>query len=211
METERNEQLYDAWSESYDQVENPTRDLEARAARTVLGGVLLGKVIELGCGTGKNTTWLAEMAESVIATDISPKMQSLAKERVGEKNVRFEIVDLTRPWPFENKTYDTITTSLVLEHIENLSHIFGEAARILMPSGQFYICELHPFKQYIGSKARFENNGNRFTLDCFTHNVSDYLSAAAVSGFALERLDEWFDGDDRETIPRLISFVFKRC
>lgn len=210
METSRNKDLYDAWSRSYDDVVNPTRDLEARAIRDVLGQGPLGNVIELGSGTGKNTTWLAERAVSVIATDLSPAMQFVAKEKVTQANVRFEIVDLTKPWPLANGAADTITASLVLEHIENLAHIFDEAARILAPDGKFYICELHPFKQYLGSKARFEQNGNTITPDCFTHNISDYLSSAKASGFETERVDEWFDEDDRREVPRLISFVFKR-
>jgi len=44
--------------------------------------------------------------------------------------------------------------------------------------------------------------------ECFQHHVTDYTKAATTNGFAISRIDEWFDDNDRTTTPRLISFVF---
>ena len=52
-----NRQAYNLWSETYDTVENKTRDLEARALRESVAGENLD-ILEIGCGTGKNTEWL---------------------------------------------------------------------------------------------------------------------------------------------------------
>ncbi|HEV8590901.1 MAG TPA: hypothetical protein VGQ55_02280, partial [Pyrinomonadaceae bacterium] len=76
--------------------------------------------------------------------------------------------------------------------------------------GHFYICELHPVKQYAGNKARFETDDGVRVLDCFVHNVTDYTNAAVANGFSISRIEEWFDDGDRTQIPRLISFLFKR-
>ena len=210
MDTTGNKQLYDKWSATYDTVENPTRDLERAACTETLSRIDLGRVLELGCGTGKNTGWLSERAASVVAADISPEMQSLARTKIASPNVDFQITDITKPWTFLREPVDLITASLVLEHIDHLGDVFGEAANALNIRGRFYVCELHPFKQYAGSKARFETDGGTEILDCFTHNVSDYLLAAEANGFVIERLDEWFDDGDRSSIPRLISFLFRR-
>ena len=86
----------------------------------------------------------------------------------------------------------------------------SEAARTLKPNGYFFISELHPAKQYFGSKARFEINQQTISPDCFTHHVSDYFSTALNNGFCCKELDEWFDGNDRALTPRLISFLFKK-
>lgn len=207
--TELNRKLYDEWSATYDEVENPTRDLEAKACRELLGAIGLGRVLELGCGTGKNTAWLAENADRVTAVDLSPEMQAAARSRVTAGNVDFKIADLAGDWGLGEERFETVTASLVLEHIEDLNKIFENAAASLTAGGRFYICELHPFKQYAGSKARFETESGTKVLDCFVHNVSDYLDAARNNGFELERLDEWFDGGDRNSVPRLISFLFR--
>ena len=205
-----NRQLYNTWSTTYDAAENKTRDLELLAGQNILASVPFETVIELGCGTGKNTVWLAEKAQRVTAVDLSEEMQAKAKAKVKRENVVFKEADITKPWNFGDEKTNLITSGLVLEHIENLKFIFSEAFRHLSENGHFYICELHPFKQYAGSKARFETDEGTKILECFTHHVSDYVTAALENDFSLIRLDEWFDDDDRRALPRLISFLFKK-
>ena len=204
------QKLYDQWSATYDIVENPTRDLEKIACETTLGDISFSRVIELGGGTGKNTSWLAERAVKVLSVDFSSEMQAVARTKVRDENVEFRIADVREPWAFDDFGPDVITCSLILEHVENLDPIFQQARSTLVAGGRFYICELHPFKQYEGSKARFESEDGVQMTECFQHHVTDYTSAALASGFSIERMDEWFDDDDRTTTPRLISFVFAK-
>lgn len=201
--------LYDKWSATYDDVENKTRDLEKHACESVLSNVDFESVVELGGGTGKNTAWLARSAKRVISVELSPDMQAAAKSKITETNVEFCLADIRDDWNFITDNVDLITCSLILEHIDDLGHVLKNAAASLKPNGCFYVCELHPFKQYIGSKARFDADGKTHVLDCYRHHVSDYTQAAAAAGFTIAKLDEWFDDDDREQIPRLISFLFK--
>ena len=200
-------QLYDEWSATYDAVVNPTRDLEKLACESLLGGLKFGRVLELGGGTGKNTSWLAERTRELVSVDLSPEMQAVAQAKVTAANVEFRIGDVAGVWDFGER-FDLITCSLILEHVEDLSHIFREAVRAMVPGGRFYVCEMHPYKQYAGSKARFETVEGLKIVECFTHHVSDYTNAALAAGFSIERIDEWFD--DRDGMPRLMSFVFKR-
>lgn len=202
------QKLYDQWSATYDAVENPTRDLEKIACETVLSSIPFRRVIELGGGTGKNTGWLADRAEELLSVDFSEEMQAVAKTKVTKENVEFRIVDVRETWSFGDFEADLITCSLILEHVEKLEHVFAQASATLARGGRFYICELHPFKQYEGSKARFETDDGVQVTECFRHHVSDYTDAARDNGFSIERVDEWFDNDDRTTTPRLMSFVF---
>jgi len=205
MSTQR---LYDQWSETYDAVENKTRDLEKTACETILGDLKFSSVIELGSGTGKNTMWLAERAAEVLSVDFSEEMQAVARSKVSKSNVKFLIADVRRPWVFGNCEPDLVTSSLILEHVEDLGFVFEQARSALVTGGHFYICELHPFKQYAGSKARFETDDGTQVTECFQHHVTDYTHAAIENGFAVDLIDEWFDDDDRTVVPRLISFVF---
>jgi len=202
------QKLYDQWSASYDAVENPTRDLEKHACESVLSDIAFSRVLELGGGTGKNTAWLAERAERVLSIDFSSEMQAVAKAKVRSENVEFGLGDVRETWSFAHFGPDLITCSLILEHVEDLGFVFEQASSTLAPGGRFYICELHPFKQYEGSKARFESGDGLQVTECFQHHVTDYTSAALANGFTIDRMDEWFDDNDRTTTPRLISFVF---
>ncbi|HEX6913711.1 MAG TPA: class I SAM-dependent methyltransferase, partial [Chitinophagaceae bacterium] len=201
---------YNDWSATYDSVENKTRDLEAIACRTILSGSKPDSVIEIGCGTGKNTSWFATIATNVTAVDFSEQMLEKAAAKVSAANVVFRQADISLPWRFTDREADLISCSLVLEHIGDLQHVFNSAGDHLRKGGLFYICELHPCKQYSGSKARFESQGALQVLQFHVHHLSDYLSAAAAAGFRLQQLNEWFDEPRGESMPRLLSFLFSK-
>ena len=119
-------------------------------------------VFELGYGTGKDTKWLLENAKRIIGLDFSQEMLNEAKEKISDERVTFKKADLTENWEIDNDFAELITCSLTLEHIKNLNHIFNQASLKLKKSGLFFISELHPFKQYTGSKARYETeNGTQ--------------------------------------------------
>ena len=82
---------------------------------------------------------------------------------------------------------------------------------MLAPGGHLWVCELHPYKQYAGSQARFAGaSGDTVKVDAFTHHLSDFTAAAGRAGLHLRRLDEWWHSDESAALPRLISFLFQR-
>ncbi len=200
---------YNAWAASYDSMTNKTRDLEGEVLRKTFLNPHYGNILELGCGTGKNTGWLSEKADFVTAIDLSQKMIAKAKEKIKAENVNFKEADITEQWPVKPGWANLITSSLVLEHIEDLDFIFAEAARALKRNGKFYICELHPGRQYSGSRANFETKEGIQTPPAFTHHLSDFLNAARANKFTLLDLNEHFDQGDRKNVPRLLSLVFE--
>jgi ubiquinone/menaquinone biosynthesis C-methylase UbiE len=201
---------YNIWAESYDSVENKTRDLEKIAIRQTLLSRKFDFVIELGCGTGKNTQWIAEKSRHLTAVDFSKEMIAKAKKKILSDKVKFVQMDITKPWVIKDKLANLISCSLVLEHINDLDFIFSEARKKLKAKGIFYICELHPFKQYMGSKARYDTENGTVELEVYIHNVSEYTISAANNGFKLAELKEWSDANDKFEPPRLISFVFEK-
>jgi ubiquinone/menaquinone biosynthesis C-methylase UbiE len=204
------QQVYNAWSEGYDSVLNKTRDLEAKAFRQTLSGEQFSMVLELACGTGKNTEWLVTKAAKLVCADFSEQMLAKAKEKIHAPTVSFHVADICQEWTFTAEKFDLITISLALEHIQNLDVVFAQISQHLVPGGLFYMGELHPFKQYLGSKARFDTGDGIFELECFVHHLSDYFSAAQKNGLECIRLGEWFDEDDALAPPRLLSVLFTK-
>jgi malonyl-CoA O-methyltransferase len=201
---------YNEWSEIYDSNENLTRDLDQMLTRNMFAGQHFNSILETGCGTGKNTVFLVELGTRVHALDFSQGMIEKAKEKVKADNLRFSMADLTKQWPCEDAEYDLITCNLVLEHIRDLPHIFSEATRTLRKGGQFFINELHPFKQYQGTKARFEKGDEIVEVDAFTHHISDFINAAADQNFTLLKLGEYWHVTDVNKPPRIASFLFEK-
>ena len=62
---------YDNWSATYDADENLRRDLDRIVTRETLMGLRCKSVVEIGCGTGKNTLLLSQIALKVCAIDFS--------------------------------------------------------------------------------------------------------------------------------------------
>jgi len=204
------EKGYNEWAETYDTNTNPTRDLDHHATVATLSRYAFSSAIELGCGTGKNTSFLLTKAQSVIGIDFSANMLVLARKKISSEKIVFQQADITKPWQVNETSVDLITASLVLEHVRDLNTVLRQAANTLKPKGLLFICELHPYKQYTGSKARFENGNTVEVLEAYTHHTSEYLEVAANCGFQLLELQEWFDEGVDPSIPRLISFVFER-
>jgi ubiquinone/menaquinone biosynthesis C-methylase UbiE len=137
-------------------------------------------------------------------------MLNKAKAKIQDERVEFRKADLTAEWNIENNYADLITCSLVLEHIKDLDFVFNQANKKLKKGGIFFISELHPFKQYSGSKAKFETENGTQELETYVHHVSEYLSVASENGFELEELKEWFDEENKSGIPRLIGIVMRK-
>ncbi|HEY0676805.1 MAG TPA: class I SAM-dependent methyltransferase [Chitinophagaceae bacterium] len=204
------EQAYNSWASQYDTNENKTRDLEALSLRTTVSRLTFNNCLEIGCGTGKNTSWLVDRAEHVTAVDFSGEMLAKAKEKVDSKKVSFVQADITKEWLFGDIQYDLITFSLVLEHISGLDHIFSEASKKLVSGGHIYIGELHPFKQYSGSKARFDTADGVQIVECFNHNISEFIQTARKYGLTPVDVNEYFDDDARNSLPRILMILLRK-
>lgn len=201
---------YNGWSDIYDTDINLTRDLDSFVTRNLLANRQFDSILEIGCGTGKNTIFFAQIGTNVHALDFSEGMIQKAKGKVQSENVRFEMADITKSWPSEDNSYDLISCNLVLEHIKDLSHIFAKTSRTLRQNGIFLLNELHPFKQYSGSGARFETNSGTVEVDVFVHHISDFIHAAESNGLTLSTFNEHWHEEDEGKLPRLVSFLFEK-
>lgn len=203
---------YDRWAARYDVDPNRTRVLAGEVLRQC-GLELAGRhVVEVGCGTGRNTAWLALHAATVVGLDTSEGM--LAEAHANLPGVRFLRHDIATPWPLEDRSAQVVVAMLVLEHIEALGPVLEQAARVLAPRGALLLCELHPTRQMLGKQARFsrEPGGAVECITAFPHDVADYVNAALAAGFTLERLGEWRDaGAGFQTPPRLLTASFLRA
>lgn len=201
---------YNSWSASYDTDENLTRDLDQQVTRAALANSTFNSILEIGCGTGKNTVFLAQIGAKVHALDFSQGMLEKARAKVNAAHVQFSVADLTRKWPCEDNAYDLLVCNLVLEHIEDLSFIFSEAFRVLEENGRFLINELHPFRQYEGKKARFSSGDDVTEIPAFVHHISDFVNLAANNELRLVALNEYWHEADQNKPPRIVSFIFEK-
>jgi len=135
------------WSkvvEKYDQVVDAqigrgTRSLVRERLSNEAG---LGSLAEFGCGTGFFTELLANKAQSVVATDLSPAMIALAKKRINQANIVFQVEDCQSS-SLPAIAFDTAFISLVI-HFTDPKRTINEMNRILKSGGTLIIANLDP-------------------------------------------------------------------
>jgi ubiquinone/menaquinone biosynthesis C-methylase UbiE len=201
---------YTAWSSTYDADRNLTRDLASKILKDTFGKQRVDSILEIGCGTGGNIPFLAGIADHVYGLDFSDGMLEKARKNVHSDNITLTFGDLTNVWPYGKHATDLVVCNLVLEHVENLQHIFSEAFRVLKDEGIFFVCELHPFRQYIGGRATFRLGEEITEIHAFIHHISDFVDAAEQAGFVMEKFNEHWHGEDTGKPPRIAMFLFRK-
>ena len=209
---------YDRWAETYDTDVNATRDLDARVVRDMPLPLAGRDVLEIGCGTGKNTLWLASQARHVTALDFSAGMIARAAAAVAaagsSDRVEFLHHDVRDAWPLPSASVDLVVGNLVLEHVAELEPVFREAARVLRAGGTAFFCELHPARQERGSQAQFTDGASnrRVLVTAYTHSLTDYEAALAASELDLIAVREWLEpAAPPGALPRLLSIEARRA
>ncbi len=183
---------YDRWSEIYDEEANPLIGLEEPVVREAVGDVAGLAVLDLGCGTGRHTLWMAAAGASVTAIDFSEGMMEKARAKPGAKTVRFLVHDLHERLPFPDRSFDRVVSGLVLEHLHDMSPFFSEAHRVLKPGGRAVVSGMHPAMFLRDVRARFRDpaTGEKVEPGSVEHTLGDVVMAAVRSGFALTGIDE---------------------
>ena len=93
------QRYYAARAGEYDRVyEKPERQADLRQIEAFLPPMFAGRsVLEIACGTGYWTRFIARAAKAVFAFDASAETRRVAARRVDPANVRFDIGDAYAP------------------------------------------------------------------------------------------------------------------
>jgi SAM-dependent methyltransferase len=90
------------------------------------------RVLEVGCGMGNFAERVARKTSAeVIATDLSPRMVELARER----GLDARVADV-QVLPFEDGEFDCAIANAMLYHVEDLDRALVELGRVLEPGGR---------------------------------------------------------------------------
>lgn len=201
---------YDRWAVLYDREANPLIAIEEPVVREAIGDVAGLEVLDLGCGTGRHSLWLASAGATVTGVDFSEGMLEEARAKPGAEAVRFLAHDLQQPLPFAAGSFDLVVSGLVLEHLAALDAFFAEARRVLRPGGRAVVSAMHPAMFLKGVQARFTDpaSGEKVQPGSFAHSIGEFVVAAVRAGFAIEGVDERApDADFAARLPRAEKYV----
>ncbi len=143
LENMGKEIIYDDWLEKY--IKNFDKN---------------SKILELGCGLGNNAKYLSEHGYNELATDLSSVALQYVKEKL--PNIETKVLDLTKPFPFEDNQFDIVIADLSLHYFSSsmTEKIMKEIKRVLRKGGKVYarVNSVHDLNHGAGQGEKIEEH-----------------------------------------------------
>lgn len=123
------------------------------------------QVVEIACGTGYWTRFISESAESIMASDINPKVLEIAKSKAYNCPVEFVIDDVYKPSPL-NKSFDAGFAGFILSHIpkNDLPVFFNLFISKIQKGGSVIFIDNEYVKGNSTPISFTDNSGNSYQL-----------------------------------------------
>jgi ubiquinone/menaquinone biosynthesis C-methylase UbiE len=101
------------------------------------------RVLDLGCGSGRQVVYLAKHGFDVYGIDIAKEGIKIARNWLKEENlkVNLKVGDIYKKLPYQNNFFDAIISTQTLHHnkIEKIRKAIKEVERVLKPRGLIFI------------------------------------------------------------------------
>ena len=200
-------EAYNEWAPNYDTDGNFLQALDSAMIPKMLPIVTQRlpsspKVVDLGCGTGRNTLLLLGIPGAMIlGLDNSSAMLAIAKARCHQMqeampegrragSLSFEIWDMHSlqdehsqvPRPAQHA--DAVFSTLVIEHIP-LDIFFKACSMMLKPGGLLLVTNMHSDMGKRGSQAGFKDQmtGQTIRAVSYFHKTSEVVQKGQEQGF----------------------------
>jgi ubiquinone/menaquinone biosynthesis C-methylase UbiE len=97
------------------------------------------KILDLACGTGRHTLYLAKRGFELYATDMAATGINMAREKaeaLGLHNIHFQVHDM-RSIPFADNFFDAVICTLAIHHgtVAQIQRTVSEIHRVLKQGG----------------------------------------------------------------------------
>jgi ubiquinone/menaquinone biosynthesis C-methylase UbiE len=167
-----------------------------------------GDVLDVGCGTGYGTAYLAKTANSVIGIDLSRAAIRLATQRYPAH--LFRVMD-AQQLSFPNESFDLIVSTENFEHLADQAHHLRELRRVLRPNGLGFIATPNP-EMFVGIRNPYHTKENSFAeltalfaLIFREHLIVDNSLEPATDEGARQQTKRWENGQKGISSDQLYS------
>lgn len=117
----------------------PATTLQAQIGRYFFASNFIKEgdyVLDIACGIGYGTAYLADKAGKVIGGDIDKQSIKYARSVYSKKGTAFLTLNCTQ-LPFRNQCFDVVVSIETIEHLEDYEAFLEECHRVLKDDGVF--------------------------------------------------------------------------
>lgn len=161
------------------------RDVEA-AIEHLLAPEPIGRMVDIGTGTGRMMELLGRQAESAIGFDRSPAMLRLARTKLaqsGPDNAELRQGDIYA-LPLPDGAADFAIMHQVLHYAQHPAAAIDEAARVLAPGGRLLIVDFAPH-----DREDLRERDAHVRLGFTDRQMAEWFAAAGLSSAPPVHLD----------------------
>lgn len=139
------QQYFAAHADDWDELRRMhSSDVRVEGALSkALAGLNLGRLLDIGTGTGRMAELFAASADHIVALDKSPAMLRVARAKL--QHLPTQRVDLVQgdfaSLPFAPASFDTVLFHQVLHFAQMPAQVLAEAARVIRPAGRIAIVD----------------------------------------------------------------------
>jgi len=182
-------------------------------------------VLDVGCGAGQDALYYVGEGARVSGIDISSEQIALAKE----KNIGTFVQGDMSVLPFDDNSFDVVTTWYALQNAKSVEKVLDEMVRVVKPNGLISILTKHPVQNLLESWKN-DHNGDYFNQEMVTsliynktislyeqgHTVQEYLPSSILSKANLVHFSEGNDFPASEQVidgivnPTYLLLSFKK-
>ena len=160
--------------------ESEVEDAIARA----LGGESLGRLVDIGTGTGRMIELFGREAESAVGIDKSSEMLRLARAKLHAASVAASLRQGDMyALPLADGSADCVLLHQVLHYAHAPAEAIGEAARVLGPAGRLLIVDFAPHE-----REELRERAQHVRLGFADESVLGWMEAAGLTGQVVEHL-----------------------
>ncbi|OKP85972.1 hypothetical protein A3844_14540 [Paenibacillus helianthi] len=144
------------------------------------------RILEIGCGTGRTSCYLAAQGHDVVGIDIRPDMIAKAKKRAEKENVTLKFLEgdaLSLPFP--NESFDVILVESV-SIFTDTRKAFLEYYRVLRSGGQLFDREMTQRKPM--STEINQEITNFYHVDKLW-DIKEWLALVQIIGFNRSKIE----------------------
>ena len=174
---------------TYDRLSQGSEDAGLRRLRQGLLAGANGRVLEIGAGTGANLgLYSGTIGELVLTEPESPMLRRLQKAVHERMPVAHVLQAPAEDLPFDDGSFDTVVSTLVLCGVPDQERALREVHRVLRPGGQLFFLE--HVRSDDPALARFQDRVNwlnRLVVQCECNRPT--LTTIEAAGFTVSRLE----------------------